>query len=108
MDGKDIRKRFGANLKHLRNRSGLSQLDLSGKAGLAHNFINDLENGKKWFSPETMAKLSNALEVDPSQLLIPRDHTDNEEAILRNAYMEDVNQSLMHAMENVLNRYRKG
>ena len=107
MDGKGIRKRFSENLKHLRSRSGLSQLDLAGKAGLTHNFINDLENGKKWFSPETMAKLSNALGVDPSQLWIPREHPDSEELLLRNAYMEDVNHSLMHAMETVLNRYRK-
>ncbi|MDR1143532.1 MAG: helix-turn-helix domain-containing protein [Spirochaetaceae bacterium] len=68
--GEDIRKIFGANLKLFRTRKGLSQLALSAKSGLAHNFVNDIENRKKWVSPETIAKLAAVLDVEPYQLLM--------------------------------------
>ena len=45
----------------------MSQMDLAAEADLALNFISDLENGKKWFSPETLGKLSIALNIAPHQ-----------------------------------------
>jgi transcriptional regulator with XRE-family HTH domain len=68
--GKDIRETFSRNLKLFRSRKGLSQLALSNKAGLAHNFVNDIENRKKWVSPETIGKLAAILDVEPYQLFM--------------------------------------
>jgi transcriptional regulator with XRE-family HTH domain len=62
---------FGYNLKRLRQKTGLSQLSLAGVAGLTHNFINDIEHGKKGVSFETMAKLSIALDAPPHQFFLP-------------------------------------
>jgi transcriptional regulator with XRE-family HTH domain len=64
-EGQEIRELFGKNLKMLRNRMSLSQMALSVRAGLAHNFVNDIENSKKWPSPETIAKLARVLSVKP-------------------------------------------
>ena len=66
--GDDIREIFSRNLKNFRSQKNLSQFALSNKAGLAHNFVNDIENRKKWVSPETIAKLAAVLEVEPYQL----------------------------------------
>jgi transcriptional regulator with XRE-family HTH domain len=63
---------FGYNLKRLRQKMGLSQLSLSGIAGLTHNFINDIEHGKKGVSFDTMAKLSAALKAPPHQFFLPK------------------------------------
>jgi transcriptional regulator with XRE-family HTH domain len=38
---------------------------LAAEADLTHNFINDIENGKKWVSAETIGKLAIALKVEP-------------------------------------------
>jgi len=70
LDGEEIREIFSRNLKHFRGLKNLSQFALSNKAGLAHNFVNDIENRKKWVSPETIAKLAIVLEVEPYQLFI--------------------------------------
>ncbi|MDR2048884.1 MAG: helix-turn-helix domain-containing protein [Treponema sp.] len=64
-DGQAIRELFSRNLKLLRQHKNLSQLALSVEAGLAHNFVNDIENGKKWVSPNTIAKLAEVLDVEP-------------------------------------------
>jgi transcriptional regulator with XRE-family HTH domain len=64
-EGQEIRELFGKNLKLLRTRMKLSQMALSVRAGLAHNFVNDIENSKKWPSPETIAKLAGVLGVKP-------------------------------------------
>jgi len=68
--GEDIREIFSRNLKHFRDRKNISQFALSTKAGLAHNFVNDIENRKKWVSPETIAKLAHVLDVEPYQLFM--------------------------------------
>ena len=68
--GEDIRRIFGRNIKFFRDQKNLSQVALSCKAGLAHNFVNDVENRKKWVSPETISKLVDVLDVEPYQLFM--------------------------------------
>jgi transcriptional regulator with XRE-family HTH domain len=79
--GMEIRRIFARNLKRLRELQNISQLELSGMTGLTHNFINDIENRRKWISPETLAKFSNALRVQPFQFFLSE--------ILSNEYEDD-------------------
>ncbi|MBP5252018.1 MAG: helix-turn-helix transcriptional regulator [Treponema sp.] len=65
MTEEQIKSTFAKNLKFYREKSGLSQMSLASKAGLATNFINDIENRKRWISPATLSKLSEALGVSP-------------------------------------------
>jgi transcriptional regulator with XRE-family HTH domain len=68
--GMEIRRLFAQNLKRLRELQNISQLDLSGMTGLTHNFINDIENCKKWISSDTLARLTTALRVQPFQFFL--------------------------------------
>ncbi|MDR1444473.1 MAG: helix-turn-helix domain-containing protein [Treponema sp.] len=68
--GMEIRRMFARNLKRLRELQNISQLELSSMTGLTHNFINDIENCKKWISAETLAKFSAALNVKPYQFFL--------------------------------------
>jgi transcriptional regulator with XRE-family HTH domain len=68
--GLEIRRTFAKNLKRLRENRHISQLDLSSMTGLAHNFINDIENCKKWISTDTLAKFAAALEAQPFQFFL--------------------------------------
>ena len=45
-------------------------MSLASKSGLATNFINDIENCKKWISPSTLSKLSEALNISPYKLFL--------------------------------------
>jgi transcriptional regulator with XRE-family HTH domain len=71
IDGVYVRNLFAKNLKRFRDLLKISQLDLANASGLAHNFINDIENEKKFVSDETIAKLSKALKVEPYKFFLP-------------------------------------
>ena len=74
MNNSEVRKLFGYNLKRLRKQKKISQIELSEKVDLAFTFISDIENGKKWVSPETIEKLSKCLEVEVYQFFLPEDY----------------------------------
>jgi transcriptional regulator with XRE-family HTH domain len=69
--GADIARLFGKNLKRIRNGKRISQLTLANMADLTHNFINEIENGRKWVSSDTIARLAAILETEPFQFFIP-------------------------------------
>lgn len=105
MNGDDIRKRLRVNLRRLRERKGMSQLFLATQVGLAHNFINDVENGKKWVSPDTIAKLSVALDTDPYQLFIPETPLANGDTTLIEACFDDLESTLHSTIQDVKRRH---
>lgn len=51
-------------LKAIRLRHGLSQVDLSKRSGVAQNTISDIETGRRNPRPSTLRKLAKALDVD--------------------------------------------
>ena len=105
-DGNDIRELFSRNLKQLRHMNRLSQLALSIKAGLAHNFVNDIENGKKWVSPNTIAKLATALDTDPG-MFFTASPLDIEEKKRIRSYLDEINEQFNQAVGEIKETYLK-
>lgn len=105
MTGRDIRDTFGSNLKRYRQLKGLSQLSLATDVDLAHNFINDIEKGKKWVSPETIALLAEALNVEPFRLFMPESKESISEAEMIKAYLDDINLAVNSALAEIAKRY---
>ena len=66
MEEIEVRQIFADNLKRLRKQKGLSQLKLSNEMQMAFTFINDIENCKKWVSPETLARFATFFNVPVS------------------------------------------
>ena len=64
-----MHKAFAETLKWLRKRKGLSQEELGFEAGLHRTYISQLERGHKSPSLDTLWKLSNVLEISPSDIL---------------------------------------
>ena len=106
INGGDIREIFSRNLKHFRGLKKLSQFALSNKAGLAHNFVNDIENRKKWVSPETIAKLSAVLEVEPYQLFITNP-LDGKVTKRIYSYLDELNDRFNEAVGEIKESYLK-
>jgi transcriptional regulator with XRE-family HTH domain len=69
----EIRKMFGKNLARFRKQAGYSQLALSLETGLTHNFINELEQGGKGASFQTLSKLSVVLRTPIAQFFEPEE-----------------------------------
>lgn len=74
MTESEVRNLFGFNLKRIRKSKNLSQMELADKLEMHFTFISDIENGKKWVSPETIAKIASYLNVEPYQFFIPAEY----------------------------------
>ena len=82
-----------------------SQLDLAADTGLAHNFINDIETGKKFVSAATIAKLATALKVEPYQFFLPERLWN---ARGEDIFTEEFTDSLTMLVRNHCSRYSSG
>jgi hypothetical protein len=55
--------RGDSRLKALRNWRGKTQMYLEFETGIGQGYLSDLENGRRAGTPETVAKLAQALQV---------------------------------------------
>ncbi len=65
----DIRARFGARLRSLRKRRGLTQVELADYLGLRRTYVSDLERGKRNVSLVTLEVIARGFKLSVSQLL---------------------------------------
>jgi len=62
-------KKFGENLKKIREAKGFSQRALALSCNVDHSHISRIESGEKNITVLTILELANALEVKPRKLL---------------------------------------
>ena len=103
--GVNIKTLFARNLRRLRSVANMSQLALAENAGLTHNFINDIENGKKWVSAETIGKLAFALKAEPYQFFISESKWSDQGAEIFSLYLDDFTDSIARVVEDYRYRY---
>jgi len=65
----DIRARFGARLRSLRTRRGMTQVELADYLGLRRTYISDLERGKRNVSLATLEIIAQGFGLSVSKLL---------------------------------------
>lgn len=63
-----VRKVFGKNLKYYRFKKNLTQEQLAELLNVDSTYISEMERGRKGARFDTLAKLSNHLNVSVSQL----------------------------------------
>ena len=63
-----LRQQFIQNLKFFRKQKGMRQLDLALEIGKSSNYINSIENGKYFPSPETIESIARSLGIEPDRL----------------------------------------
>ena len=71
MEEHEIRAVLAENIKTYRGKRGWSQLHLSEQLDISANFLSEIENGKGWVSPLTLAKLTTALQIEVFELFMP-------------------------------------
>jgi transcriptional regulator with XRE-family HTH domain len=65
----DLREVFAANLRRLRNAKGVSQDELAFEANVSRSYLSQLEKGTFYASLNVVGRLSEALGVEPAELL---------------------------------------
>jgi CheY-like chemotaxis protein/DNA-binding XRE family transcriptional regulator len=69
MGASDITTRFGASVRNLRFRLGLSQEELAERASLHRTYVAGIEGGTRNVTLKTIEKLAHALKVSTATLL---------------------------------------
>ena len=75
MDPRDLRQAFAANLRRFRHAKGISQEDLAYEADVNRTYVSKLEKGVSYPGLEIIAKLADALGVEPAELLMRPEKT---------------------------------
>ena len=105
IDGINIMALFSRNLKRLRNNANLSQLNLALNANLAHNFVSDIENGKKWVSADSIEKLSKALKAEPYEFFISDSKWDTQPSEMFSLYLDDIEKTQARVLADYRSRF---
>lgn len=66
---KDIKKKFGENMKFHRHEQRLSKEELADKCSLHRTYISSVERGERNISLENIVLISRALNITPVELL---------------------------------------
>jgi transcriptional regulator with XRE-family HTH domain len=101
----DVRVMLSRNLKRLRAKKNLSQLNLGIEAGLTHNFINDIESGKKWVSPKTLAALASALDTRPHEFFAPEVTLPRQDRLVLTEYLDSFADDIQRWVNDLKDRY---
>ena len=70
MNAQELRHIVASNIKKYRKLNNLTQMALAEMADISVGYLCDLESGRKWGTPETIAKLVDSLQIDPYQLFL--------------------------------------
>ncbi len=65
----DYSKRLGENLKKIRTRKDVTQIEIAKKLAVNRSFVSNIENGKTNPTLSTITNLANALDVPVNELL---------------------------------------
>lgn len=65
-----INEQFGIRLRQLRKAKGWSLLELSVRANVNHNYLGDLENGRRNPTLNILHRLSKAFDITLSSLVL--------------------------------------
>jgi transcriptional regulator with XRE-family HTH domain len=91
---------FSRNLRRAREQRGFSQAELAERAELSASHMNDLEQGRKWVSSDSMERLAEALGVEPYMLLLPASYGgDRDPFMLLSEYAETIRAQLGGAID---------
>jgi transcriptional regulator with XRE-family HTH domain len=98
----EIRSTLGSNIKRHRMINRLSQEELAERINISANFLSSIEIGKKWISPLTLAKLSDALHIESFELFKPQTAMNLETV----KYIDEIFQTVKNSIDAVHTVYR--
>ncbi|MFW5498880.1 MULTISPECIES: helix-turn-helix domain-containing protein [unclassified Maridesulfovibrio] len=64
-----IVEEIGQTIRAIRKRNNLSQQELAERAEISYKYLGEIERGQVNLSVEILIKISNALHVDPAEII---------------------------------------
>ena len=78
----NIKEQIGKRLKELRNKRNLTQSKFSEMINIEQNTLSCIENGKNFFTAETLENIIKILEIEPQDILTFDHHRSFEELLV--------------------------
>jgi len=101
----ELKKTLGKNIKFLRFRRRLSQLDLAEKACISVTFLSNIERGNNFPQAGTLCNLAHALKCEVWELFKGEGASEQEKPIV-DRISEDFAKHVNLAMEMVYKQYK--
>jgi len=105
MEERELKKSLGENIKFLRFRRRLSQIDLAEESCISVTFLSNIERGNNFPHAGTLCNLARALKVDVWELFRGEGASDQEKPIA-DRLSEDFVKHVNLAMEMVRKQYK--
>jgi transcriptional regulator with XRE-family HTH domain len=103
MDGQSVCKLLGKNIRRFRLENQWSQEDLAEKIGVSASFLSNVETGRAWVSPKTIACLVDTFAIEPGELLTPLPTMTPE----TKAYLENYTQEIQKSISQTIKLTKK-
>ena len=107
MTERDLRAILSQNIKKYRIFRKLTQAEFAEKINISIPFLSDIENGKKWISPATLAKMADSLNIDAYELLKPDTIIPDNAANILEKYTAEIYKVFGETLDNIHNNYIK-
>ena len=101
MNATELANLYGRNIKKIRHSKNMSQDILSEKAEISPGFLSEIENHKKTGTFETLAKIAEALEVEPYELLLPENSTVNLDSRKTKQLMKQLRKNVSETIDTI-------
>jgi len=105
MTEQDLRLILSQNIRRYRSYLKISQAELAEKTGISIPFLSDIENGKKWLSPQTLAKMAAALKIEAYELLRPETDVPDTNINVIKKYTDEIYTMFRKDLENLQKNY---
>lgn len=101
MNAIELGNLYGENIKRIRQMKGMSQDILSERAEISPGFLSEIENHKKIGTFDTLAKIAEALEVEPYELLLPQNSAVNIDSRKTKQLMKQLRKNVCDTMDTI-------
>ncbi|MDR2467762.1 MAG: helix-turn-helix domain-containing protein [Spirochaetaceae bacterium] len=104
-DGHIVCRILGKSIKRLRLKYKWSQEILAEKVDISANFLSNIENGKTWVSPQTLAGFANAFNIEPYELFLPARELPATYSCLIKRYAEETKAMITVSLDEITRRF---
>jgi transcriptional regulator with XRE-family HTH domain len=105
MNEQGLRNILSSNVKRYRRYRKLSQEKMAEKLDISIPFLSDIENGKKWVSPRTLAKMADVLKIEAYELLRPAEILPDSAINVIEKYSADISKKFSLSLEELMQQY---
>jgi transcriptional regulator with XRE-family HTH domain len=101
-----LREIVRTNIKRYRDYRKWTQAEFAEKLDISINFLSDIENGKRLFSPANMVKFASVLNIEPYELFKPADAPPPSFSSLLSRYNDEVVQAVSASLKQIYCYYQ--